>query len=150
MSIAMIGCSERSATEELPINSDKTYENSNLSARTRGTVSFTFTYGRASKDCQGFGICKLAAFGVYIVGAPKINVSLEPAQPPFVLDTYKAYHALETGYEINGLDDTTFYVDEDFYITDDEENTFKIHQGEYDFDSSIGSFGGYLLNVTKI
>lgn len=152
MSFAMIGCSERGLNEEPELIINNSYENSILSAKGGGNVSFTFRLGRVSKNCAGWGICELKAFGAQIVG-PKVTISLDPKQPPFddsELNTHKAYYEFETGNELDGLDDTTFYVDENFYVTDDEDNSFKIHQGEYDFDPSIGEFGGYFLKVTKI
>lgn len=133
-------------------NSSIKTENALLSKNPDGAVaSFTFRLGRASKDCDGWGICELSAAGIVIVKGPKkvvkIEHSFEQGTPPFQM---RGLFSLDSADELNGLDDTTFYVDQDFYTTDEDGNNFIFHRGEYSFDPKVGDFGGYVINVSKI
>lgn len=149
--LSTVSCSER---EEVAATSSSVnqVENTLVSRNPDGAgASFTFRLGRASKNCAGWGICELSAAGIVIVKGPKkilkLEHSFEEETPPFQMD---AYYRLDSTDELNGLDDTTFYVDQDFYTTDEEGNNFIIHRGEYSFDPSIGEFGGYAIHVSKI
>ena len=149
LSFGIIACSER-AQEEITTN--KYQEKSTLSQtmKGKGSVSFTFRLGRASKNCAGFGICELSALGVTIVEGPvKITVthSFDEDAPDFEL---KGTYKLNSAEELKGLEDTTFYVDQDFYSSDEDGVKYVFHKGEYNFDPTIGQFGGYSIDVTTL
>lgn len=149
MSLALIAssCSDRSESEitDNIVNSTK---NNVSSKKPTPVASFAFDLGRKSNNCKGRGICELAAFGISIVSPPKpkaiMNITLySDSETP----QYRAVYELDSELQI---DDTTFYVDEDFYGVDEENNKYKIHQGNYDLDPEIGIFGGYSIIVTKL
>ena len=135
------------ATEEITIN--KLQKESAMSSNMKkSSISFTFRLGRVSKNCGGFGVCELSALGVTIVEGPiKITVthSFDEDAPDFEL---KATYKLNSSEELEGLEDTTFYVDQDFYSSDEDGVKYVFHKGEYSFDPTIGEFGGYAINVT--
>lgn len=90
----------------------------------------------------------MSALGVTIVEGPiKITVthSFDEDAPDFEL---KATYKLNSSEELEGLEETTFYVDQDFYSSDEDGVKYVFHKGEYSFDPTIGEFGGYAINVT--
>ncbi|WP_068595712.1 hypothetical protein [Vaginella massiliensis] len=104
-----------------------------------GGVTFVFDIGRrSSPTCKGFGICRLAAFGIWIVVQPKANQAIG-------IDKQSSlkFITIELESPIDPAEfDTRFYVDEE--IIDDNGN-YKIKAGVYNLDSTIGLYGGYKL-----
>lgn len=155
MSLATIACSERTVEEEV-VMSQNNYQKENIKSQSetmkKASISFTFRLGRASKNCAGFGVCELSALGVSIVEGPiKITVthSFEDDANDFDLGL-KASYLLTSANELDGMDDTTFYVDKDFYSADKEGTRSIFHKGEYRFDPSLGEFGGYAIDVNEL
>lgn len=118
----------------------------------KASVSFTFRLGRVSKNCGGFGVCELSALGVTIVEGPiKITVShsFDEGAPDFD-SGLKASYLLNSADELDGMEDKTFYVDQDFYSSDEDGVNYIFHKGEYIFDPNLGEFGGYAINVNAL
>lgn len=104
-------------------------------------VTWDGEWGRTSKECQGFGLCH---FTVCLFCEPKgnsskIEINNETNEEIMYIelkqDGSKQSEAI-TDREI-------LYVDEDMM----SENVI-LHKGAYIFDSSIGDYGGYRVNVT--
>lgn len=149
LSLAMVACSERN-DEGTPIKQQQENKQSSNVKKLNGNVSFSFRLGRVSKRCAGFGICELSALGVTIVEGPiKVTVthSLDPQVPDFQL---KGYYELNSAEDLKDLDDTTFYVDQDFYSADEDGVRYVFHKGEYTLDPTIGKYGGYAIDVTTL
>ncbi|WP_419868202.1 hypothetical protein [Chryseobacterium sp. CT-SW4] len=115
-----------------------------------GGVGFAFDLGRASRNCFGFGVCRLAAFWITIIWTkdatranyPYTGLIRENYDDP---TKYAAYIELNNAMDPNQFD-TSFYVDQDI----DVNNEYVIKAGVYQLDNSIGEYGGYELEVTKI
>ncbi|RZJ48744.1 MAG: hypothetical protein EOO44_19970 [Flavobacterium sp.] len=148
-SLVMVACSERTEGE-ITANNYQANSAQSLSKVDKASVSFTFRLGRVSKNCGGFGVCELSALGVTIVEGPvKITVThnLDSETPDFAL---KGSYELNSAEQLDGLDDTTFYVDQDFYSSDQDGVKYVFHKGEYTYDPTIGKFGGYAIQVTTL
>lgn len=152
MSFAMINCSERA--ENVTMNEEKLVENSSngIFAQADGEPGvvggFAFDLGTKKHDClKGFGICKLRAFWITIIDVPSAPDEAQTAEIVAEADgTYSAIYELQ---DLINEEDTNFYVDEDFTGVDGED-TYIIEQGVYALDSSIGEYGGYVIDVTKL
>lgn len=103
----------------------------------RVTVSFEFAIGRKSRDCSGFGICKLTTFGISVVSKPNSNIAYAEA------DLEQKMAILELASEFNGSKlDVILRIDEDII---DEEGLYKLKSGSYKLDMSVGQYGGYKI-----
>jgi len=151
LSLGIVACAERTAEEEVQISKNNFQKESTMSqSMKKSSISFTFRLGRVSKNCGGFGVCELSALGVTIVEGPiKITVthSFDEETPDFGL---RASYALNSANDLDGLEDTTFYVDQDFYSSDEEGVRYVFQKGEYHFDPTIGKFGGYAIDVKEL
>lgn len=155
LSLGMIACSDR-VEGEMTTSNHQEKNAPSLNKIDKGSISFTFRLGRVSRDCGGFGVCELSAVGVTIVQGPvhiTVSHNLDPDAPDFSLNgAYKLNSAeeLDAAGELNGDGDTTFYIDQDFYSSDEDGDKYLFHKGAYKFDPSIGEFGGYPIDVTQL
>src|SRR5690625_4497333 len=90
-----------------------------------GVVIFVFDIGRKSKDCKGLGICKLAAFGVWIVTKENQAVADIIKDTP-IPEKYYAFLELEQPFD-SAYDSTLFVEDEII----DEDGEYKVIQVFY-------------------
>lgn len=116
----------------------------------RGVVaSFTFNFASRKKNCvSGIGICELIAFGIKIVELPeqpKAAVIEETTE-----DGTSYFARFELPSEIDENEDSSFYIEEDIYAVDEEDNEYVIKAGDYEYIPSIGTYGGYIIEVEKI
>ncbi len=108
------------------------------------SVGFEFTLGRKSRNCNGFGICRVEAFWVelYKGQKPKMDSKFTGIILP---SDAKAYLVLA-----NNIDDkiytTILNIDEDINVN----NKYIVKKGKYSLDKSIGEYGGYKLDVIKL
>ena len=104
-------------------------------------IKVTFTIGRKSRKCHGFGICKVKSVTITLKNT-------ESRDDTFAIEEINGikYAVLKL---TNNLDenrfDTNLYVDE---LISDEETDLSLPEGIYQLDATIGEFGGYrvLLN----
>lgn len=111
-------------------------------------ATFDFYLGRKSKDCNGFGVCGLAAFGIDIIELPT---------PPKGQHRGSVVVNEKGGIEGEILmdekplgDDITFYIEDDIEGVDRNGDVYILKQGSYEYDSTLGEFGGYTIDVVKI
>ena len=155
LSLATIACSERTDADEVGMSTN-TYQKEKIKSQSqnmkKSSISFTFRSGRASKNCAGFGVCELSALGVTIVEGPiKITVTHQFGEgTPDWESGLKSSYLLTSANELDGMEDTTFYVDKDFYSADEEGTKYIFHKGEYRFDPTLGEFGGYAIDVNEL
>ena len=155
LSLATIACSERTDADEVGMSTN-TYQKEKIKSQSqnmkKSSISFTFRSGRASKNCAGFGVCEMSALGVTIVEGP-INITVTHQfgeGTPDWESGLRASYLLNSANELDGLEDTTFYVDKDFYSADEEGTKYIFHKGEYRFDPTLGEFGGYAIDVNEL
>lgn len=130
---------EPSAGESVFFNREITNESNR-----GGGVTFVFDIGRKSKDCKGLGICKLAAFGVWIVTKENQAVADIIKDTP-IPEKYYAFLELEQPFD-SAYDSTLFVEDEII----DEDGEYKVVQGVYNLDLTIGLYGGYKIDIEKL
>src|SRR5690625_6251536 len=102
-----------------------------------GVVIFVFDIGRKSKDCKGLGICKLAAFGVWIVTKENQAVADIIKDTP-IPEKYYAFLELEQPFD-SAYDSTLFVEDEII----DVDVVYKVVQGVYNLDIYFYIFSSY-------
>ena len=147
LSLCFVACTER--VEQIPeVIASQNVQASIESENPRAVVvSFTFTPGRQSKDCKGFGVCELVAFGIGIIELPP-----KPETPK--ADIFAESNGKFTAHyllaEANQLSDTTLYIDNDLTGTDENDQSYIIKSGAYAIDYSMGEFGGYVMDVEKL
>lgn len=130
-----------------------------------GPVTFKLVFitwdewGRASKDCNGWGLCNytwctfccLDEFE-NITPCPKSNESLENRNTGTVEidpDSHEGFLYIKLDNskpEQNDaiLNEKEFFIDQNISI-----DGITLHQGIYQYDSSIGSRGGYKINASE-
>ncbi len=97
---------------------------------------------RRCLSCQcGLGVCQIQ---VCIPGCPKgsSNFQFEISQEELITDpslTFELNNPLDKKF------DTNFYVNVDQVAFDNEGTSYKIPEGIYPIDYSIGDFGGYTI-----
>ena len=117
-------------------------------------------WGRIKRNCDGWGFCDAHSCFFCCVDANNdyAIVDCETGEPvaqnsiPGTLNpaTNEGYFNIELNPSVQIEADAiqnkeVFYIDEDI-IADD----LLIHKGDYSFDTSIGSYGGYKILVSKI
>lgn len=110
---------------------------------------------RKSQDClRGVGVCKVQFFppnqnksvNIDDVGRV-IDIPLSASFDGGILNIYFAQDV--SGYT---AEDLKLYVDGDIFIEDSNEifeSTYKVPDGIYMYDSTIGDFGGYSITINK-
>lgn len=113
-------------------------------------------WGRTSKDCKKFGLCDFVDCwacceqGGVIVDCPTAERIPNSGTITIDLQTNIGYLVIELDplYSDQAdaiLNQKTLYVDEDIV-----KSNAILHSGEYLFDPTIGEYGGYSLDVTRI
>jgi hypothetical protein len=152
---AFVSC-ETSQTNERAI-----HENLNKSSPVRLQIIYITwdEWGRASKECSGWGLCNMTSCTFCcldendnIVPCPKNNESLQNKMAGSVeidLDSNEGFLYIE-------LDNTKTDQNEaivngkEFFIDQDISNDgITLHQGVYQYDATIGLRGGYKVNALK-
>lgn len=114
-------------------------------------------WGRTSKDCTGFGLCEAEICWFCCFDANHNRVPCSENDEYSARKSFKAEINLDTklgtllipmshdtAEEINAINEhSIFYIDEDIIQPE-----FKIHKGEYIFESTVGDFGGYKVNIS--
>lgn len=99
-------------------------------------------WGRASRDCDGWGLCNF--YSCWFCEEPgqysgKVEVD-DITNEGFLYITLDPTESIQNDAI---LGESIFYVDEDI-----DNSIATIHRGEYDFDSTIGEYGGYKIDIT--
>ena len=105
-------------------------------------VVFSFILGRQSKNCRGFGVCEVIFIGIVIIELPEQpKASFEETDEGMFVAKFLLKEGMSPPEE-----DTNFYIDRDIIeVYDGHEYTIK--EGVYAFDSSLGDFGGYIIDA---
>jgi len=147
MTLISIACVER---EGLIANNDKTssaaIDNGMFNkGKPALAVDFTFTLGRKSKRCQGFGVCEIVFLGLVIIEGPeKPKASIEETERGDFVAKFFLTEGINPPEE-----DTNLYIDEDMTESYDGYE-YTIKAGVYPLDINLGEFGGYLISVERI
>jgi hypothetical protein len=113
-------------------------------------------WGRTSKECASWGLCNFRSCTFCCVQEGTIvdcpTKSRMPNSGTIKIDTLTnkgfLYIELDPLFDIQKL---AIDKKEIFYIDDDLSNKeFIIKKGQYPFNSSIGKYGGYKIDATKI
>jgi len=121
-----------------------------------------FEWGRDSKKCKGFGLCNVEWFpgpsDPRIPETPKL-----PEMPRYPEGNYMSPSIYSTvtegnfndrnefsfelhmGQESVNQEKIPFIIEKDIHFTDDTKTIYTIRAGEFQYDSSIGDYGGYLI-----
>lgn len=113
------------------------------------------SWGRAGLYCLGWGLCEFEGCfnccteNSNIVDCPTSMpqekagiIKIENGQNEGILTISLNPNYNEQENAINNQ--LTFFVDDDI-----DNDGYIIHKGEYSFDSNVGNYGGYILNVTE-
>lgn len=119
----------------------------------RDIVIIRIKLWRKSEDClRKLGVCKVQFFppdksvNIDEIGR-EIDIPVTTSFDGGILNIYFAEDV--SGYT---ADDLKLYVDEDIFIEDSNEifeSTYKVPDGIYMYDSTIGDFGGYSITIIK-
>jgi hypothetical protein len=113
-------------------------------------------WGRTSRDCAGNGLCNFrdcwfccTENDVIVDCDSRQSRAGEYATIMIDADTKKGDFIIELNPNIVEQEaaisnQSIFYIDEDL-----ETDDFILHQGQYPFDSQIGTYGGYRLDITQ-
>lgn len=144
--------SENSETGEFIYGQDFKFVNSgDLHQRGLPTIqiiSIDMEIGRPSKKCRGIGICSITiCIPACVTGGSGVLTSV-------LSDTYSPINSINYGYVLLPIESTppspgdlSFHVESDI-IQSANGQDFTFQQGVYQFDSTIGDFGGYTIPVT--
>lgn len=111
-------------------------------------ISIDMEIGRVSRKCRGIGICSITiCIPACATGGSGVSASV-------LSDTYNPNNSINYGYVLLPIESTppspgdlNFYVESDI-IQSVNGQVFTFHQGVYQYDGSIGDFGGYTIPVT--
>lgn len=101
--------------------------------------------GRKSRNCFRLGVCDACLFC-----CPHCNVIIEIPTPPNQQQSINPIVDLLLPSPIEEYDsdeDTTLYIEDTIIVEDSEEYIIRIIEGEYDYDSEMGEYGGYRIEV---
>lgn len=139
----LMSCGTGDQQEEL-INSTIKQESNNPSSSKKVIFSATWDdWGRTSRECKGFGLCHYNScwFCEPLGGKYSGKVEVDDETNLGFL-----FIELDPSEEIQHdaiSNESIFYLDNDLVS-----NNVTLHQGEYQFDSTVGSYGGYKINVS--
>ncbi len=109
-------------------------------------IEIILEIGRKSRNCLGIGICD---GNVCVPSCGNITSGVVSA---VYSDNFSDEQTINMGYVILSLENApptpgslTFYVDEDILVGSDANHSYTFLQGSYSFDSSVGSYGGYII-----
>jgi len=123
----------------------------NLSSR--GIVIIRVKFWRKSEDCLSkLGVCKVQFFPIdksvnLDDTGREIDIPITTSFDGGILNIFFAQDV--SGYT---AEDLKLYVDGDIFIEDSNEifeSTYKVPDGIYMYDSTIGDFGGYSITIIK-
>jgi hypothetical protein len=113
-------------------------------------------WGRTSRDCRGFGLCKPVWWPTPEHTVPNVNpldgcatiLELDPNNSKYYFDILLAAKPLGSIplNELNLAVDNTITLDTQSAIGND----LNIKQGLYTYDSSLGAYGGYRIYLETI
>lgn len=138
-SIFLTSCTK----EELPTNSANKVETSTIKPQAKKYIYYATwsEWGRTSKNCAGWGLCEFS--DCWFCEGSKYS-----GQVIFDSET-KQGHLIIKLDPSEQIQNTAIQQQSPFFIDEDINNTNSIlHKGEYLFDSKIGTYGGYKLNIT--
>ncbi|MDR0603861.1 MAG: hypothetical protein LBG80_06115 [Bacteroidales bacterium] len=95
----------------------------------------------ADVKCFGSGLCKFKA------GITSVAIDLNENNFSLIYLNDKGNYFIEVSVNENILREEFFEIEEEEKYIDDFGNTFKISQGKYPFDETIGKQGGYILPI---
>ncbi|MFC6269599.1 hypothetical protein [Frigoriflavimonas asaccharolytica] len=99
-------------------------------------------WGRTSKQCNGWGLCNFhSCWFCESTGKYSGKVEVDSVTKEGYLFVVLDPNDLVQNDAIIG--NSVFYVDNDI-----DNSIATLHQGAYNFDSSIGEFGGYKIAIT--
>ncbi len=117
-------------------------------------------FGRASRDCDGWGLCNFLDCGFCCVDPHGVIVDCNidspiPNSGVITIDSASNVGIMvfeldpnDTEHNLAILDQDTLFVDQDI-SSDYSGVTITIEAGQYLFDTGIGQDGGYTLNVSR-
>lgn len=154
-------CNAFVSCETSQTNETSNHENLSRSSPVRLQIIYITwdEWGRASKDCKSWGLCNYTSCSFCcldendkIVPCPKSDKDLENKIAGSVeidLDTNQGFLYIELDNSKTDQNDAILN-EKDFFIDNDISNDgVTLHQGVYNYDSSIGLRGGYKVNASK-
>ena len=117
-----------------------------ISEKSSHSVIVHAHFGRKSRNCFGIGICDACLFccphcSVVLLNVPTPHHNESITNP--IVDLYLP-NPIE---EYESGEDTTLYIDETIIIEDSDEYEIRIIEGEYEYESEMGEYGGYKIQV---
>ncbi|PYE78632.1 hypothetical protein DFQ11_1255 [Winogradskyella epiphytica] len=160
LSVVLFSCESDEAIQN--VDNQETNIVSEINAKS-GPVKFKVYFatwdewGRSSKDCKGWGLCNYTSCWFCCIDENEDIVDCNTSQSVDNSGTITINPITNLGHlviELNPsvtiqndaiVNQKTFYIDNDIITTD-----AIVHKGDYSFDSSIGLFGGYSIDVTQL
>jgi hypothetical protein len=110
-------------------------------------------WGRTSRQCHGFGLCKFNSCtfccvdGGVIVSCDDKKIVPKSGTIKIDVETNKGFMTINLNPQFSEENDAinkkeTLYIDEDL-----KSDKITLHKGVYVFDSSIGKYGGYSVEA---
>lgn len=151
ITLSVLSCSDRAEignSESMVSKNDNSSFTEKRNPNTGVMASFDFVLGRKSKNCGGFGVCGLAAFGIEIIELPPRPETKRGNIVENMDGGIEGEYILD---EPMTLEDSNFYIDEDIIGTDEKGNQYVLKKGEYKLDAALGGkYGGYTIEVEKL
>lgn len=99
-------------------------------------------WGRKKKLCDGGGLCNFRR-------VEKTTPATEKSSYIYENPDGTLYVIVAIDNDFNFEDATQrLYIDEDIYHIGDDGATCKVDMGAYEYDSSLGTIGGYIVPIT--
>jgi hypothetical protein len=105
-------------------------------------------WGRAKRDCKGWGLCNFK-IEIIIIKDKDSRSSDNPSTNPYSAELYyqrdgRAYIDVLIDKTYEG---TSLFIDEDLYSVDENGQLYMIPEGEYKLNPTLGKMGGYTVPV---
>jgi|GEM_PF-6502143 hypothetical protein len=102
-----------------------------------------FDWGRDSKDCESWGICNY--YDCWFCDVPSANTATIVIND----DNKKGDFIIKLDPSVNIQNEAIINKKELYVDNDIITKLTTLHKGVYQFDNTIGNYGGYKLNITK-
>ncbi|WP_296151165.1 hypothetical protein [uncultured Flavobacterium sp.] len=126
----LFSCSADSAESQEELQNTTTADSPR--ADPGGNVTWIWTYGRKSRSCHGFGICKTEKVKVKIEPLPEVTIigaSSARASAPAPDQLHLEFDESDTRSIINGYGGTVLLIEEDFEMEREITSTIGLRSG---------------------